>query len=128
MMRSVTTILLFTMISALGCESRDAAKRRAVKNNLKQIKLAIEAYHSQQRQSAAQQQAADTNSNSFSHVIATETEYYTTGPQQGRPPDGKFPAGTKVIILQEAGSYTQIRSKDGIEAYVSSDAIKECDK
>jgi hypothetical protein len=45
-------------------------------------------------------------SESFSHVITTEVEYYTTGPQQGRPPDGKFRAGTKVNIVQEAGSYT----------------------
>ena len=90
--------------------------------------MAIDAYNSQHKASPAQQQPADTNSDSFSHVIATETEYYTTGPQQGRPPDGKFPAGTKVTIVQEAGSYTQIRSEDGIEAYVSSDAIKELDQ
>jgi hypothetical protein len=29
---------------------------------------------------------------SFTHVIATETDYYTTGPQQSRPPDGTFKA------------------------------------
>ena len=71
------------------------------------------------------QKALDAAPESYSHVITTEVEYYTTGPQQGRPPDGKFPAGTKVNIVQEAGSYTQVRSESGIEAYVSSDAIKE---
>lgn len=124
-MRSITVLLLFTVTSGMGCESRDAAQRRAARNNLRQLKLAIDTYHSQQKASPAQQEPTDTNSDSFSHVIATETEYYTTGPQQGRPPDGKFPAGTKVNIVQEAGSYTQVRSESGIEAYVSSDAIKE---
>jgi len=64
---------------------------------------------------------------SFSHVIAAEVEYYTTGPQQGRPPDGKFPAGTKVNIVQQAGSYTLVRSEGGVEAFVTSDALKESD-
>jgi uncharacterized protein YgiM (DUF1202 family) len=71
------------------------------------------------------QNGAGSPADSFSHVITTEVEYYTTGPQQGRPPDGKFAAGTKVNIVQEAGSYTQVRSESGIEAYVSRDAIKE---
>ena len=62
---------------------------------------------------------------SYSHVIAVEAEYYTTGPQQGRPPDGKFPAGTKVNIVETAGSYTLVRSADGVEAYVDADAVKE---
>jgi hypothetical protein len=71
------------------------------------------------------QNAAGSPADSFSHVITTEVEYYTTGPQQGRPPDGKFPAGTKVTIVREAGSYILVRSEDGVEAYVASDAIKE---
>ena len=61
----------------------------------------------------------------FSHVIAAETEYYTTGPQQGRPPDGKFPAGTMVSIVEEAGSYILVRSENGITAYVAADAVKQ---
>lgn len=80
---------------------------------------------SQAPNQTGEQQATKPATDSFSHVIANEVEYYTTGPQQGRPPDGKFPAGTKVNIVQQAGSYTQVRSGDGIEAYVSSDAIKE---
>jgi len=75
--------------------------------------------------SEQQAKKTDTPSDSFSHVIAAEVEYYTTGPQQGRPPDGKFPAGTKVNIVREAGSYILVRSQDGVEAYVSGDAIKE---
>jgi PBP1b-binding outer membrane lipoprotein LpoB len=71
------------------------------------------------------QKSADSPAQPFSHVIATEVEYYKIGPQQGRPPDGKFPAGTKVNIIRQAGSYTQVRSEGGIEATVASDAIKE---
>jgi hypothetical protein len=55
----------------------------------------------------------------FTHVVATATEYYLSGPQQARPPEGTLSAGTKVTLLEEAGSYCRVRSEDGIEAYVS---------
>ena len=61
----------------------------------------------------------------FSKFIFVETEYYLTGAQQGRPPDGTFPAGAKVKILEEAGSYTLVESKSGVKAYVAADAIKQ---
>ena len=61
----------------------------------------------------------------FTHVISTETEYYTTGPQQSRPPDGKFPAGTKANIVEEAGSYVRVRSEAGVEAYVAADSVRQ---
>ena len=61
----------------------------------------------------------------FTHVISVEAEYYTTGPQQGRPPDGKFSAGTNVNVIEEAGSYTLVRSKNGVEAFVASDALTQ---
>lgn len=64
-------------------------------------------------------------SEGFSHVIISETAYYTTGPQQGRPPDGTFPAGTRVNVIEEAGSYTRVRSENGVEAFVAADALKE---
>jgi uncharacterized protein YgiM (DUF1202 family) len=103
-MRMVTAILLILVIGNIGCESRDAQ---------------------QGKMPSQQPQAAEKQTDSFSHVITTEAEYYTTGPQQGRPPDGKFPAGTKVTIVREEGSYTLVRSEAGVEAYVSSDAVKE---
>ena len=82
------------------------------------------------QQQATQTEAASSEpetpaGESFSHVITAETEYYTTGPQQGRPPDGKFPAGTKVNIVKTAGSYTLVRDRDGVEAYVAADAVEE---
>lgn len=60
----------------------------------------------------------------FTHVIVLETVYYTTGPQQARPADGKFEAGTKVKLLRRAGSYSQVKTEKGILAYVASDALK----
>jgi len=69
--------------------------------------------------------SAESSTGTFTHLIGTETEYYTTGPQQGRPPDGEFSAGTQVNIVEEAGSYTLVQSEDGMQAYVVSDALKQ---
>jgi Bacterial SH3 domain len=60
----------------------------------------------------------------FTHLVATDTEYYLSGPQQARPPDGTLPAGTKVTLLEEAGSYCRVRSEGGIEAYVSTESLQ----
>lgn len=56
-------------------------------------------------------------------VISHDTMFYSSGPQQARPPDGQFKAGTRVMIIQEAGSYTLVRAEDGREGYVASDAV-----
>lgn len=69
-------------------------------------------------------QSATEPSPTFSHVLAVEAVYYTTGPQQGRPPDGKLPSGTRVHIVRQAGSYTLVRTDGGIEAYVAADIVK----
>ena len=61
----------------------------------------------------------------ITHVITTESEYYTTGPQQGRPPDGTFQAGTKVSVVENAGSYSIVESENGVRAYVATDSLKE---
>jgi serpin B len=68
---------------------------------------------------------AETN---FTHVIATETAYYKGGPQQAQPPDGRFRAGTKVKLIEEAGSYILVRSEDGITAYVVANSVKKIEK
>ena len=58
------------------------------------------------------------------HVISSEATYYLDGPQQMRPPDGKFKMGTKVELVQENGSYSQVVSEDGIRAHVSTGSLK----
>lgn len=60
-----------------------------------------------------------------SHVVKVTSQYYMDGPQQGRPPDGEFATGTKVRLLQSAGSYSLVLSEEGTEAYVSSDVLRD---
>jgi hypothetical protein len=61
----------------------------------------------------------------FGHLIVQEVEYYASSPAQGRPPDGKFAAGTKVRIRRNTGGYSLVKTADGIEGYVSSDAVQD---
>jgi len=80
-MRSCLVVLLMSVI-CLGCNRAEEARRKAVENNLKQIESALKNDH----------ETYTSPEPEVSHVIATETEYYTTGPQQGRLPDGKLPS------------------------------------
>ena len=59
------------------------------------------------------------------YVIATDTLFYRDGPQQARPADGQFDAGTAVDLIQQAGSYSLVRAADGREGYVSTDAVRK---
>ncbi len=59
----------------------------------------------------------------FTHMVPTDTVYYTTGPQQGRPPDGTFGVGTKVWLLEKNGSYARVRTGTDIEAYVAIESL-----
>jgi serpin B len=113
-MRTCSVVLLMIVV-CLGCNRAKEARRKAVQDNLKQIGEELQNYH----------EAHESSDSVFSHMIAAETEYYTTGPQQGRPPDGKFPAGTKVSIVEEAGNYVLVKSDAGIEAYVAAHAVKQ---
>lgn len=70
------------------------------------------------------QTASAAKDSPFTHVITADTEYYTSGPQQGRPPDGNLPAGTKVELLREAAAYSQVRTQDGLVAYVATGVLK----
>jgi hypothetical protein len=55
----------------------------------------------------------------YTHKVTNNTLYYTDGPSQARPPDGELVAGTPVLVLQPAGSYTQVRTAHGTEAYIA---------
>jgi hypothetical protein len=44
-MRVTATIALLVLAGTAGCESRDEARRKQVANNMKQLSLALEAYH-----------------------------------------------------------------------------------
>ena len=100
--RYAKTVLLVTCLPVFGCNlgcnqggTSEEAERQAI--------LAAEAEYPVQ--------------------IGTATPYYTGGPQQGRPPEGQLWPGTPVKVLQDAGSYSLIRTADGIEAYIETAAI-----
>ena len=38
-----------------------------------------------------------------------------------------MPAGSRVTLLREAGSYCLVRSAEGVEAYRATDALKTID-
>ena len=59
----------------------------------------------------------------LTHVLTSDTPYYSDGPQQARPPDGTLAAGTSVAVIKNQGSYTVIQTADGVVGYVSSAAL-----
>ena len=64
----------------------------------------------------------------FTHVIKQEAPYYLSGPQQGRPSEGKLPAGIKVSLSDDKmGQYVFVESETGIKAWVHEDALKAID-
>ncbi len=62
-------------------------------------------------------------STDFSYVITTKVVYYAGGPQQARPADGELEEGTKVNVIEGAGSYTLIETQNGVRGYVETNAI-----
>ena len=60
----------------------------------------------------------------FTHIVSQSTAYYLTSPAQGQPSEGEFPAGTKVKVLQESGSYSLVQSYKKIKAYVANETLK----
>ncbi len=63
---------------------------------------------------------------SFTHEIVGPfaAVYYLGGPQQARPPEGRFKPGTRVRLVRNAGSYCVVQSENGITAHVSTSALK----
>ncbi|GAB3174845.1 SH3 domain-containing protein [Telluribacter humicola] len=100
-----------------------------VGSNQQQIDLDIETSHSFQISSDAAQITTANNfdkvslglSNGF--IIIEDTVWYRH-PAQASPPNGKLKAGTRVTVLNPAGSYTRIRTDDGsVTGYVSSNVL-----
>jgi hypothetical protein len=104
----IYTPLLFVLTVALGCSQGSTTPTPA----------AIP-------ESNSNKQAEPAPKKSFTHVVTGDSEYYVGGPQQASPPDGTFATGTKVRLIKNAGSYSIVESATGVQAYVSTDAIRE---
>jgi hypothetical protein len=51
----------------------------------------------------------------FTHEVITEQPYYYIGPEQSAPPEGKFPARTKVKLLgHDGGSVCEVVDGRGL--------------
>ena len=66
----------------------------------------------------------DKSPEQFTHELISDEPYYRNGPQQGRPPDGTFKAGTKVRVDSDAGSYSYVTSEDGVSGAVTTDSLR----
>ena len=62
----------------------------------------------------------------FTHEIAGPfgAVYYLGGPQQARPPEGRFKPGTRVRLVRKNSSYSVVQSETGITAHVATAALK----
>ncbi|MBI82625.1 MAG: hypothetical protein CMJ81_05460 [Planctomycetaceae bacterium] len=107
-------IYLLPCMLCLGCRPAEQAPNQTTT-----------ATYSQHEDDLKQPLQAQTSSTwETSHVITSESAYYTTGPQQGRPADGNFTAGTKVRLVETMGSYSLVQLADGLTAYVTADALE----
>ena len=121
-------LFLVVLLGAWGCNNQQPA------GNSTESKPAEPATDENNPGQSAAEQPGDANNPEIeapekpavkvTHVISGEEVYYLDGPQQMRPPDGKFPAGTRVELVQDSGSYSMVVSEDGIRAYVSTGALK----
>ena len=106
-------MILFVLLSLVGCQVSPEPPEEtppAVPENIEENpKLSI----SQPARTAQP-----------THRIVFDTEYYTTGPQQSRAPDGTFKAGVEVTLISEAGSYVIVEDLDGLVGHVSRDAVQ----
>jgi hypothetical protein len=62
----------------------------------------------------------------FTHELVRDEPYYLAGPQQGRPSDGNFRAGTKVVLMQEEGDgFARVADAAGVNAVVSIESLRK---
>jgi len=102
--------LSLAAILVLGCSADETTP-----TNLQQLPATV----SEEQQPSSPSKTTE----QFTHVITADTVYYTTGPQQARPPDGTLKAGTKVRVVRDAGSYCRVETEDGVVGYVGTDEV-----
>ena len=58
------------------------------------------------------------------HELTKDEVYYLGGPMQGRPPEGRFEAGTRVVVLERMDGYSRVRSAGGVTAWVANGGLR----
>ncbi len=58
------------------------------------------------------------------HVVTHTAPYYEDGPWQLAPPQGEIPAGTKVLVVGNKGTYSRVWTADFVDAYVWDGALE----
>lgn len=117
MRRYRNLLTAFVVLLIGGCQKTGLPHFGDVRSNLQDAGRG----KPRQRQSPSNR---DRQTDNATHVVVSETSYYTSGPQQGRPADGKFPVKTRVKLLKQAGSYALVRSTDGVQAFVATSALQ----
>lgn len=63
--------------------------------------------------------------NQFTHELIRPEPFYFEGPQHGRPPDGEFPAGHRVVLLfHDGGPFCRVADGRGLYVGLRCDALK----
>jgi hypothetical protein len=64
--------------------------------------------------------------NQFTHELIRSQPYYYGQGEQATPPDGHFPAGTKVILLfYEGGTYCRVVNGQGLYVEIEYDSLRK---
>jgi hypothetical protein len=64
--------------------------------------------------------------NQFTHELTRPQPFYFAAAQQATPPDGQFPAGTKVVLLvYDGGRYCRVADGQGLYVEVEYDSLKK---
>jgi hypothetical protein len=64
--------------------------------------------------------------NRFTHEVAEAAPYYYDDPRQARSPDGKFAAGTPVVLLAcDEGGHCRVADGRGLYVTIPSDSLRK---
>ncbi len=64
--------------------------------------------------------------NQFTHELSRSQPFYFDGAQQAKPPEGEFPAGTKVALLvYDGGSFCRVVDGQGLYVEVEYESLKK---
>jgi hypothetical protein len=64
--------------------------------------------------------------NQFTHQLTRSQPFYFTNAQQAGSPDGRFRAGTKVVLLvYDGGTYCRVADRRGLYVELEYDSLKK---